>query len=89
MDFSRVPMTVAFLISSVTALTLNHKEKLNKKIELFALGMGNKDIMIMCLVFILAGAFTSTAQAIGSVDSAVVIDNAGVSKCTVNSCNSC
>ena len=72
-DFSKVPMTVAFIISSAVGLILNHKEKLNKKIEIFALGMGNKDIMIMCLVFILAGAFTSTAQAIGGVDSAVAV----------------
>ena len=35
--------------------------------------MGNKDIMIMCLVFILAGAFTATAQAVGGVTSAVMI----------------
>lgn len=72
-DFSKVPMTVAFLISSCTALILNHKEKLNKKIELFALGMGNKDIMIMCLVFILAGAFTASAKAVGGVEAAVMI----------------
>jgi len=72
-DFSKVPMTVAFIISSAAALILNHKEKLNKKIEIFALGMGNKDIMIMCLVFILAGAFTASAQAMGGVDAAVEI----------------
>ena len=72
-DFSKVPMTVAFIISSAVALILNHKEKLNKKIEVFARGMGNKDIMIMCLVFILAGAFTATAQAVGGVTSAVMI----------------
>lgn len=72
-DFSKVPMTVAFLISSVAALTLNHKEKLGKKIELFALGMGNKDIMIMCLIFILAGAFTASAKAVGGIDAAVLI----------------
>jgi len=72
-DFSKVPMTVAFIISSATALTLNHKEKLAKKIELFALGMGNKDIMIMCLIFILAGAFTATATAVGGVEAAVTI----------------
>ena len=72
-DFSKVPMTVAFIISSATALILNHKEKLNKKIELFALGMGNKDIMIMCLIFILAGAFTATAKAVGGVEAAVII----------------
>lgn len=70
-DFSKIPMTVAFIMSSSVALILNHKEKLNKKIEIFALGMGKKDIMIMCLVFILAGAFTATAQAVGAVDSAV------------------
>ena len=72
-DFSKVPMTVAFILSSVTALTLNHKEKLNKKIELFALGMGNKDIMIMCMVFILAGAFTASAKAVGGVEATVLI----------------
>ncbi len=72
-DFSKVPMTVAFIISSATALILNHKEKLNKKIEIFALGMGKKDIMIMCLVFILAGAFTATAEAVGGVESAVAV----------------
>ncbi len=72
-DFSKVPMTVAFIISSATALILNHRERLNKKIELFALGMGNKDIMIMCLVFILAGAFTATAKAVGGVEAAVAI----------------
>ena len=72
-DFSKVPMTVAFIISSATALILNHREKLGKKIELFALGMGNKDIMIMCLIFILAGAFTATAKAVGGVEAAVMI----------------
>lgn len=72
-DFSRVPMSVAFIISSAVALILNHKEKLSKKIEIFAHGMGHKDIMIMCLIFILAGAFTATARAIGAVDAAVLI----------------
>lgn len=72
-DFSKVPMTVAFILSSATALILNHRERLAKKIELFALGMGNKDIMIMCLIFILAGAFTATAKAVGGVDAAVLI----------------
>jgi Na+/H+ antiporter NhaC len=66
-------MTVAFIISSATALILNHKEKLNKKIELFALGMGNKDIMIMCMIFIMAGAFTATAKYVGGVEAAVNI----------------
>lgn len=66
-------MSVAFIISSTVALILNHKEKLSNKIEIFALGMGHKDIMIMCLIFILAGAFTATAEAVGGVQAAVVI----------------
>ena len=72
-DFSKVPMTVAFIISSAASLILNHKEKLNKKIEIFAHGMGNKDIMIMCLIFILAGAFSASAIAVGGVDSVVIV----------------
>lgn len=72
-DFSKVPMSVAFIISSAVAFTLNHKEKLGKKIEIFAHGMGNRDIMMMCLIFILAGAFTATAEAVGAVDAVVAI----------------
>lgn len=72
-DFSKVPMSIAFIISSAVALFLNHKEKLSKKVEIFAYGMGHKDIMIMCLIFILAGAFAASATAVGAVDAAVKI----------------
>lgn len=77
-DFYRVPMTVAFLVSSATALCLNRKEKLSRKIELFAFGMGHRDIMMMCLVFVLAGAFTATAKAVGGVEAAVAVARAFV-----------
>lgn len=72
-DFYRVPMPAAFLVASATALILDHKRKLMEKVELYARGMGNPDIMIMCLIFILAGAFAATAKAMGAVDSAVHI----------------
>lgn len=72
-DFSKVPITIAFIVASSTALILHHKEELNKKIELFAIGMGNKDIMIMCLIFILAGAFTASAHAVGGIQATVNI----------------
>ena len=75
-DFYKVPMTVAFLVSSAAALCLNRKEKLSQKIELFAFGMGHRDIMIMCLVFVLAGAFTATAKAAGGVEAAVAVARA-------------
>ena len=47
-DFSRVPMTVAFIISSATALILNHKEKLSKKLD----SINPKKIIYKYLIFI-------------------------------------
>ena len=72
-DFYKVPMPIAFIVASATALVLDHKSSLKSKIELFAHGMGNVDIMTMCLIFILAGSFAYTAKAMGAVDAAVNI----------------
>ena len=70
-DFYKVPMPVAFLAASITALLLNRKVSLHSKVELFARGMGHVDIMTMCLIFILAGAFARTARDMGAVDATV------------------
>ena len=72
-DFYRVPMTVAFLVASASALVLNHKASLKSKIDLFAHGMGDINIMTMCLIFALAGAFAETARRMGAVDSTIQI----------------
>lgn len=72
-NLSKVPMTTAFIAASATALLMNRNRPLNQKTEIFATGMGSRDIMIMCLVFILAGTFTSSAKAAGGVDAAVTI----------------
>jgi len=72
-DFYKVPMPIAFLVASATALLLDHKRKLMDKVEIYAKGMGDTNIMIMCLIFILAGAFAATAKGMGAVDSAVLI----------------
>ena len=72
-DMAQMPMTVAFIVASVVAVTVNRKDNLQNKIDTFAEGMGHRDIMVMVAIFILAGAFTATAQAIGSVHSAVRI----------------
>ncbi len=72
-DFYRVPMTVAFLVASASALVLNRKASLRSKIDLFAHGMGDVNIMTMCLIFVLAGAFAETARRMGAVDSTIQI----------------
>ena len=70
-DFYKMPVLVAFIISGAFALTLNRKESLQTKIEVFAKGAGNSDIILMVLIFILAGAFSNIAKAMGGVDSTV------------------
>lgn len=72
-NFYFVPMPVAFIIASAAALIQDHKQSLNNKIEIYARGMGDSNIMIMCLIFILAGAFGSIAKAMGAVDATVLV----------------
>ncbi|KRU28923.1 sodium:proton antiporter [Clostridium sporogenes] len=70
-DFYAVPMSVPFLIAAMSALVMNRKETLSKKIDIFCEGAGNSNIILMCLIFILAGAFAQVAKDIGAVDSTV------------------
>lgn len=72
-DFYKVPMTIAFLIASAVALVFGRKRSLASRIETYATGMGEANIMIMCLIFILAGAFACVAKGSGAVDAAVAI----------------
>lgn len=72
-DFYRVPMTIAFLVASATALIMNHRRPLADKVETYARGMGETNVMIMCLIFILAGAFATIARQSGAVDAAVIL----------------
>lgn len=72
-DFYSVPMPIAFLVASATALMLDRKKSLMDKVDIYARGMGDINIMIMCLIFILAGAFAAVAKGMGAVESAVLI----------------
>ncbi len=72
-DFYKVPMPVAFLVASASALFLNHKIRLMMRVEVFAKGMGDVNVMLMCLVFILAGIFASVTKSMGAVDAAVLV----------------
>ena len=72
-DFYAIPMPIAFLIASATALMFSRQRSFADRVDTYALGMGDANIMIMCLVFILAGAFASVAKGTGAVDAAVLI----------------
>ena len=72
-DFYKVPMPAAFAVASATAFFLNRKRSIEEKVNIYASGMGESNIMLMCLIFILAGAFAAVTKAIGAVDAAVLI----------------
>ncbi|MEK4299214.1 Na+/H+ antiporter NhaC family protein [Oceanobacillus sp. FSL W8-0428] len=70
-DFSNMPINVAIIIASAAALAMNRKEKLTAKLEIFTKGAGHPNIMLMVVIFILAGAFAQTASEMGAVESTV------------------
>ena len=75
-DFYKVPMPIAFVVASAAALFLGRPKTLEEKIDAYAASMGEPNIMIMCLVFILAGSFATIAKGAGAVDAAVAIAKA-------------
>ena len=70
-DFYKMPITVAFVIASVFSVALSRGGSLHRRIERFCKGPANPNIMMMILIFILAGGFANTAKAMGAVDAMV------------------
>ena len=70
-DFYKVPITVAFLVSSVYAVCITQGLSLNDRILQFSHGAANKNVMLMIWIFILAGAFAQSAKDIGAIDATV------------------
>ena len=70
-DFSKMPVIVATLIAGTIALVMNRKEKFGKKADIFSKGGGHPNIILMAIIFILAGAFATVAKGMGAVESTV------------------
>lgn len=70
-DFYQMPVLVAFMIASGVALLFNKNEKFDTKMDIFCKGAGDPNIVLMLVIFLLAGAFGSVAKAMGGVDSTV------------------
>ncbi len=68
--FYQLPAPIAVLPAIVLALVLS-KETLNKALEQFMKGVGHPDIIAMCMIYLLAGAFATVAKASGGVDATV------------------
>jgi len=70
-NFTTMPLNVAITITVIVALLMNRKETFAKKVEVFTKGAGHSNIILMMLIFILAGAFSTTAEKMGGVSSTV------------------
>ena len=70
-DFYKVPITVAFVISSVVAIGMTRSEKLSERVSRFSAGASDPNIMLMLWIFILAGSFAQSAKAMGAIDATV------------------
>ncbi|WP_105168657.1 Na+/H+ antiporter NhaC family protein [Pseudoalteromonas sp. T1lg23B] len=73
--FYQLPAPVAILPAIVVAFLIN-KGSINNSVETFIKGAGHNNIITMCLIYLLAGAFSAVAGATGGVDAVV---NAGLS----------
>lgn len=73
--FYQLPGPVAIIPALILAIWL-YKAPLTQSIEVLVKGAGNSNIITMCIIYLLAGAFATVAQATGGVDAVV---NAGLS----------
>lgn len=73
-SFDNMPLMVGIAIASGVALLLNSKNKkvsLNEKIDLYCKGGGEQTLILMVIIFLLAGALGGVAKEMGAVDSIV------------------
>ena len=70
-DFYSVPISAAFLIASIYAIIISKGKTLEDRISTFSSGAGDKNVLLMIWIFVLAGAFASTAKEIGAIDATV------------------
>ncbi|MCH8500866.1 MAG: Na+/H+ antiporter NhaC family protein [Aliidiomarina sp.] len=72
MAFYQLASPVAILPAIILAVILS-KEALNDRIQTFVAGVGHNNIITMCLIYLLAGAFSTVAAATGGVDAMVAL----------------
>ena len=69
MGFYNIPIVIAFLVAILVACLQNRKVSFEEKLEIMGHGVGDKNIITMLLIFLVAGAFVgvvgrSSAQSV-------------------------
>ena len=57
MGFYNIPIVVAFLVAILVACIQNRKLNFDQKLQLMGMGVGDKNIITMLLIFLVAGCF--------------------------------
>ena len=70
-DFYKIPITVAFMVSSIYAIAVFRGKPLKQRVNLFSRGAATEQMMLMIWIFVLAGAFAHAAKAMGCIDATV------------------
>ena len=68
--FKQISREFALVISVLVALFMS-KRGINEAVDAFAAHCANPGIMLMCLIFVLAGMFSGVTKGMGAVDSTV------------------
>ena len=66
MGFYNVPIIIAFLIAILVACLQNRKVSFEDKLEIMGRGVGDKNIITMLLIFLVAGAFVGVVGRSGA-----------------------
>lgn len=64
-------LTVAFMISSIYAVTISGGMPVRKRVDTYSKGAGANNLMLMLWIYVLAGSFAASAKAMGAVDATV------------------
>ncbi|MBL1408554.1 Na+/H+ antiporter NhaC family protein [Sphingobacterium faecale] len=70
-DFYALPVLVVFILCLFIAFLQYPKKPFSEKLKHFSVGSGDENILVMILIFLLAGAFGGLSNAIGAISSTV------------------
>ena len=70
-DFYKIPITVAFMVSSIYAIIISSGRPLSSRINAYSRGAATEQMMMMIWIFVLAGAFAHSAKSMGCIDATV------------------
>ena len=70
-SFTAVPVSIAFLVAAIYAVSITKGLSLPDRVRVFGRGAGKTKVMFMVWIFLVAGAFANSASAMGCIHETV------------------